>query len=126
MSRSKKQKSYKFGLRAEKIAALFLRLKGYKIIAERYRNPKGEIDILAIRGKILAVVEVKARKNIYDCNYSITSWKQQKILGALEWLVAGDSKIAGLVEKGSHIIRFDAIFIIPKRLPKHLADAWRM
>ncbi len=121
-----KQKSYKSGLRAEKIAALFLRLKGYRILAERYHNPKGEIDILAVRGKILAVVEVKARKNILDCHYSITTLKQKKILNALEWLMASNSKIAGLVTKGSHIIRFDAIFIIPKKLPKHLPDAWRI
>ncbi len=126
MKISKKKKAYKFGLAAEKIAAIFLRLKGYRIIAERYRNPKGEIDILAVRGKILAVVEVKARQNISDCAYSINPWKQQKILNALEWLLAGNGKIAGLVAAGEHIIRFDAILVVPNRLPKHLKDAWRM
>ena len=126
MKLSKKEKAYKFGLAAEKIAAIFLRLKGYRIIAERYRNPRGEIDILAVRGKILAVVEVKARQNFADCAYSINPWKQQKILSALEWLMAGNGKIAGLVATGEHIIRFDAILVVPKRLPKHLKDAWRM
>ncbi len=123
---SKKKQAYKLGLAAEKIAAIFLRLKGYRILAERYRNPKGEIDILAVRGKVLAVIEVKARKNFEDCVYSINPQKQQKILGTLEWLMAGGGKIAGLVVQGEHIIRFDAIFIVPKRLPKHLQDAWRI
>lgn len=123
---SKKEKSYKFGLAAEKIATIFLRLKGYRIIAQRYRNPKGEIDILAIKGNVLAVIEVKARQNFSDCAYSITPWKQQKILGAVEWLMAGGGKISGLAMASERIIRFDAILVIPRRLPKHLKDAWRM
>jgi putative endonuclease len=126
MKITKKKRAYKFGLAAEKLAVIFLRLKGYRIIAERYRNPKGEIDILAVRGKTLAIVEVKARKNLSDCTYSITPWKQKKILGAVEWLMAGGGKIAGLAGVSEPIMRFDAIFIVPKKLPIHLKDAWRM
>ncbi len=122
----KKKGAYKFGLAAERIAAIFLRLKGYRIIAERYRNPKGEIDILAVKGKVLAIVEVKARQNFSDCAYSITPWKQQKILGAVEWLMAGGGKIAGLASVSERIIRFDAILIVPNKLPRHLKDAWRI
>lgn len=126
MNNAQKKKAYKFGLAAEKIAAIFLRLKGYRIIAERYKNPKGEIDILATKGKVLAIVEVKARKNLSDCTYSITPFKQQKILGALEWLMAGGGKISGLAKASERIIRFDAIFVVPKKLPVHLKDAWRV
>lgn len=121
-----KKKSYKFGIAAEKTAAIFLRLKGYRIIAGRYHNPKGEIDILAVKGKVLAVVEVKARQNFSQCAYSIPPWKQKKILGALEWLMAGGGKISGLAMAGERIIRFDAVLIVPWRLPKHLKDAWRI
>ncbi len=126
MKSEKKKQAYKYGMAAEKIAAIFLRLKGYRIIAQRYRNPKGEIDILAVKGKTLAIVEVKARKNLADCAYSIPYWKQKKILGAVEWLMAGGGKIAGLARASERIIRFDAILIVPKKLPRHLKDAWRM
>lgn len=126
MVNSKKKKAYNFGLSAEKFAVIFLRLKGYRIIAQRYKNPKGEIDILAIKGKVLAIVEVKARKNLLDGAYSINPQKQKKILGAVEWLMAGGGKIAGLNIASEHIIRFDAILVVPMRLPKHFKDAWRI
>jgi putative endonuclease len=121
-----KTKAYKLGLRAEKIAVIFLRLKGYRIIAQRYRNHKGEIDILAVKGKILAVVEVKARRSLSECSYSITPWKQQKILGAIECLTSSHNRIAALAKAGERMIRFDVIWVLPMCLPKHLKDAWRM
>jgi putative endonuclease len=126
MKSDKKKKAYKYGIAAERIAAIFLRLKGYRVIAQRYKNPKGEIDIMAVKGNILAIVEVKARKSFSDCAYSIPYWKQKKILGAVEWLMAGGGKIAGLAGASERIIRFDAILIVPKKLPRHLKDAWRM
>jgi len=121
-----KQKAYKFGIYAEKIAVIFLRLKGYRVVAERYRNPKGEIDLLAVRGNTLAVIEVKARKTFFSGAESITPWKQQKIIGALEWLLAGRGKIAGLGSMGERNIRFDVMLIVPWRWPVHMKDAWRM
>jgi putative endonuclease len=121
-----KDKAYQFGIRAEKFAVFFLRLKGYRIIAQRYQNPKGEIDILAVKGNIMAVVEVKARQSFEQCAYSIPEWKQQKILGATKWLMAGHGKISGLAMGSERIIRFDAILVIPRRLPKHIKDAWRI
>ena len=55
---------YARGLVAEGIAAWVLRLKGYRVLATRYRTPLGEIDIVARRGKVLAFVEVKARPTV--------------------------------------------------------------
>ena len=52
------------GLVAESIAGWLLRLKGYRVLATRYRTPLGEIDIVARRGKVLAFVEVKARPSL--------------------------------------------------------------
>lgn len=122
----KKQNAYKFGIYAEKIAVIFLCLKGYRVVAERYRNPKGEIDLLAVKGNTLAVIEVKARKTLLSGAESITPWKQQKILGALEWLLAGRGKIAGLGNAGERNIRFDVMLVVPWRLPLHMKDAWRL
>ena len=55
-------KAYRSGLFAETLTALLLRLKGHRIVAQRYRTPVGEIDLVALKGKRLAFIEVKRRK----------------------------------------------------------------
>lgn len=128
MNPAKRQQAYKFGLQAEKIAALYLRLKGYRILAERYRILQGEIDLLAKKGNTLVAVEVKARKNLSECEYSITPGKQQKILQAMTHILSHSApgKIAGLGNAADHNIRFDAVWIVPGHWPRHLKDAWRV
>jgi putative endonuclease len=122
----KRQRAYRYGLSAEKLAGWYLRCKGYRILAERYRNPYGEIDIVARRGNTLVAVEVKARRSLKECEESIAPWKQQKIARAAEGLLAGHGTIAGLANAPDHDIRFDVIWIAPKRWPVHLKDAWRI
>ena len=121
-----RKKAHRFGLRAEKRAARWLRLKGYRILAVRYRNARGEIDIVAVRGKTLIAVEVKARQSFAECAELITPQKRQKIARAVEWLVAGQGKIAGLGSAAEHNIRFDAVWVVPWKFPKHIPDAWRL
>jgi len=117
---AKRQKAYHWGIEAEKFAAWFLRMKGYHIIAERYRNSQGEIDILARKGNLVAAVEVKARKSFEECAETVTPFKQQKIARAVELA------IAELAELQGHDIRFDVIWIAPRKWPHHIEDAWRM
>lgn len=117
--------AHDFGLRAEKAAAWYLRLKGYRIIAERYRNHQGEIDVLAVRGRMLVAVEVKARQSFSACADSVPPFKQQKIMRALEGLMASRGKIAGLAGAGERNIRFDVIWIVRGVWPRHIKDAWR-
>ena len=52
------------GRRGEVIAAIWLMAKGYRILGFRLKTPQAEIDLLAQRGKILAVVEVKRRTSL--------------------------------------------------------------
>jgi putative endonuclease len=65
MSRAR-VRAYRRGLLAESLAATLFRLKGYRIVARLYRTPVGEIDLVALKGKRLAFVEVKARKTRED------------------------------------------------------------
>ena len=58
---NEKNQSPRHGLAAEALCRVALRLKGYGIIASRYRSPLGEIDIVASRGRCVALIEVKAR-----------------------------------------------------------------
>ena len=123
---NKKRRAHDFGVKAEKIAALYLRLKGYRILAERYRNHYGEIDLVASRGKFLVAVEVKARTSFAECEISVPPMKQIKIARAMEGLLAGYGKIAGLGTTSDRNIRFDVIWVVRGLLPRHVMDAWRL
>jgi putative endonuclease len=107
-----------------------LRCKGYRILAERYRNAYGEIDIVAAKGRTLMAIEVKARKSLEQCEDTITPWKRQKIERALQGMLAGHGstggKFAGLAPSAHHNIRFDVVWIAPWQWPRHIKDAWRM
>lgn len=124
--RSKPASSQQRGLRAEKIAAWLLRLKGYHVLAERYRAGSGEIDILAMKGRTLVAVEVKARARSEQLSESITPHKQARIASAMATLIANDHKIAGLTSRRIDTMRFDVIYIAPRRWPVHIRDAWRI
>src|SRR4249920_2458245 len=64
LRRARGAEARKSGRRREIIAALLLMAKGYRILGFRLKTPQAEIDLLAQRGKILAVVEVKRRTSL--------------------------------------------------------------
>ena len=97
-----------------------LRLKGYRILGRDIRTPVGEIDLLARRGNLVIVVEVKSRADPTDLPLSVTRRQQLRILRATEYLRA--SGRLGLDVEG---IRFDVVTLSGHRWPKHLPDMWR-
>jgi len=110
--------AFQTGLSAESKASAWLIAKGYRILARRFRTPYGEIDIVARRRDLLAFVEVKARANLDDAAYSVTPQQQQRIIAAAQaWLMVHP-------EHAEMDMRFDAILIAPKHLPKHLMAAF--
>jgi len=124
--KNKKQRAHRFGIFAEYLTAAFLFFKGYQIIKMRYRNPKGEIDILARKGDTIIAVEVKARKCLSDCADAVSPHKQRRIQQSITWLMLSPSKITGLKGNQTPNIRFDVVWVVPYRLPKHIPDAWRI
>lgn len=113
-----KQASERKGRTAEKLAAILLRLKGYAIIAERYRTNAGEVDIIARKGEVVAFVEVKARKTQKAALESITRHQRSRIeKTALLWSQAQPSQ--------EFAMRFDVITVAQSGLPSHMVDAWR-
>jgi len=126
----KRKSAHRYGHIAETVAALSLRCKGYRILASRYRNSYGEIDLLASRGNTLVAVEVKARQSLKQCEDTVPPWKQQKIARAMLGALSGQGGIAAKITglgKGAHPnIRFDVIWIAPMQWPRHITDAWRM
>jgi putative endonuclease len=62
MAGMKKASTHDRGKSGEEKAAVFLRLKGYRVLATNYRVPQGEIDLIVSRGGVLVFVEVKSRR----------------------------------------------------------------
>lgn len=108
----------KMGRRAEVLAALWLMAKGYRILGFRLVTPLGEIDLLAQRGGVLAVVEVKQRATIEDALDAVTPTQRDRLRRAAAHLSAHRSGLRGLRP------RLDLIALSPGRAPRHLPDAW--
>jgi putative endonuclease len=62
MAKRKSVSSHQIGKWGEERAAVFLRLKGYRILERNYRVPQGEIDLIALKNGVVVFVEVKSRK----------------------------------------------------------------
>jgi putative endonuclease len=113
----KRQRAERGGRRAETIAAWWLRLKGWKILARRLKTPLGEVDIVARRGRTVAFVEVKARATAAEADFALDEYRLRRVAAA-----AG--ALAHRFAREGDITRIDAMFVVPRRLPRHLADVW--
>ena len=115
----RRQRAYRRGRRAEALAALLLRLKGYRVLARGFRTPVGELDIVARRGRVLAVVEVKRRATVAGALEAITPRQRRRIARATEAFLARRRELGDLT------VRFDVMLVLPWRPPRHIMDAWR-
>ena len=113
-----RQKAEQRGRGAETLAAIWLRLHGWRILARRARVPGGEVDIVARRGRTLAFVEVKARPNAEAAGFSLDAWRLRRVVTAAE-------RLAPRYMREGDELRIDAIFIVPRKLPRHLANIWQ-
>jgi putative endonuclease len=110
--------AFRTGLSAEGRAAAYLMVKGYRILAKRFRTPYGEIDIVARRRHLVAFVEVKARASLDEAAYAVTPRQRRRIVDAAQaWLMAHP-------EHADFELRFDAVLIAPRCLPRHLLAAF--
>lgn len=115
----RRRRAWKAGLMAETKCVWYLRLRGYRVLARRLRTPVGEVDIIARRGRVLAIIEVKARRRLDVAAESLSPRQRRRIARAADWFLAGHPECRKLQ------VRFDAMLLSPWRLPRHLAGAWR-
>jgi len=107
------------GRRGEWFCALWLMAKGYRILGFRMRTSQAEIDILAVKAGVVAVIEVKRRARLEDALEAV-SWRQrERLTRAAIGLASRRPDLAGLP------VRLDLIALAPGRWPRHLHDAWR-
>jgi len=113
----KRQRAERGGRRAERRAAWWLRLKGWRILAVRARTPVGEVDLVARRGRTLAFIEVKARASAADAALALDDYRLRRVARAAEALIPRYTR-------EGDTIRIDAMFIVPRRFPRHMTNVW--
>jgi len=106
------------GRLAEAVAAAWLQLKGYRILAKRYKTPLGEVDLIARRGRAIAFVEVKARSDMRAALEAVTPQQRRRSARAvLAYLMRHP-------EAADCDLRFDVVVVRPFALPRHFPNAW--
>ena len=114
----RRQRHHRRGIVAEYLAAAWLLLKGYRLLAHRYKTPVGEIDLIVQRGQTLVFVEVKARATASSAAESIHLTNQQRVVRAAQMYLHAHPKLQ------NSSIRFDAVLISCYRFPHHMTHAF--
>lgn len=107
------------GLAGEQAAMRYLLSRGWLIVAHRFRAGRAEIDVIARRGRLVAFVEVKARRGAAFGSplEAVRGPKRRELVRVARawierWGRAGD------------VYRFDCIGLWDGQLD-HLEDAFR-
>ncbi|QHL90323.1 YraN family protein [Sphingomonas changnyeongensis] len=105
------------GRAGEERAAWYLRLKGWQILDRRVRTPVGEVDLVARRGRLVAFVEVKTRASDAALDHAIDERRLARVAAAAEYLLPRYAR-------PEDAVRIDVLLIAPRRLPRHIENAW--
>ncbi|MEQ1639695.1 MAG: YraN family protein [Novosphingobium sp.] len=104
------------GRRGEVLAAWYLRFKGWRILAQRVKTPRGEIDLVARRGRMVIFVEVKWRSKAADLDFAIDEYRLRRVAAAAQ-------AIAHRFARTGDDQRIDVLLLAPRRFPRHMANA---
>ncbi|MFE1602913.1 YraN family protein [Methylobacterium sp. ID0610] len=116
----RRRATYLRGHGAERLALLALLLKGYRPLARRFAAGGGEIDLVVRRGNVVAFVEVKARPTLDQAAIAIDARKRRAFSRAARAWIGRHPWSAGLT------LRADAVFVAPRRWPRHLVSAFEL
>jgi len=115
--KSRRFRAEKIGRRSEILAALFLRIKGWRILARRVKTPRGEVDLVARRGRMVAFVEVKWRATGKELDHAIDEYRLRRVAAAAE-------AIAPRYVRPGDLQRIDVLLLAPGSFPRHIVNAW--
>jgi putative endonuclease len=106
------------GRRGETLAAWYLRLTGWRVVARRLKTPRGEVDLVARRGRTVAFVEVKWRATSAELDLAIDARRLRRVAAAAQAL-------APRYATGGEDVRIDVLLLAPGRWPRHIVNAWQ-
>lgn len=115
---TKRKRNHQRGILAEYLACALLMLKGYRLVAMRYKTPVGEIDLIMRRGGILAIIEVKARADHATAAAAIHAHNQSRVIRASQVFLVSHPEYASMQ------VRFDAVLVAWYKLPRHYVHAF--
>ncbi|MFP3942733.1 MAG: YraN family protein [Alphaproteobacteria bacterium] len=118
MRKDRRRTAYRYGLWAETLAAFWLRAKGFRPLGRRVRIGGGELDLIMRRGGLVIFVEVKYRPDPDSAAQAIGASQQARQRRAADVWLSGRRDLQDCA------LRFDAVFVSPWRLPRHLAGAF--
>ena len=110
----KRRRAYKKGHRGEWLAAWILRMKAFRIVATRFKTKSGEVDLIARRGDLVLMVEVKARPTLEQAMDAVSHSALKRIEAA------GDEWLARQQDHAKLSVRYDLIAVLPRRWPVHV------
>lgn len=114
------QRAHARGVVAEAAARMALEMDGWVVLAQRLRTEAGEVDMLAERAGVLAIVEVKARPTLADAAASLSARQRARLLAAADIILAEHS------EWGAAGVRFDVLVVDAAGRVRRIADAFRL
>lgn len=106
------------GRRGEALAAWYLRLKGWRIVGRRLKTPRGEVDLVARRGRTVAFVEVKWRSSAAELALAIDQRRLARVAAAA-------TALARRYVRDGDDLRIDVVLLAPARWPRHIVNAWQ-
>ena len=118
--RQRGQVAHARGLGAETAACAALERDGWTILARRLRTAAGEIDVVAERDGLLAIVEVKARPRLADAAAAVTPHQQARLIAATDIVLAEHP------DWGASGVRFDVLIVDAAGRVRRITDAFRL
>ena len=115
---NRRERAERRGRRGETIAAWYLRLTGWRIVAQRLKTPRGEIDLVARRGRTVAFVEVKWRATGAELALAIDAYRLRRVAAAAE-------AVAPRFAQPQDTVRIDVLLVTPWRKPQRIENAWQ-
>ncbi len=106
-SKKPAKNTYQFGYFAEKYVMIFLWLKGYKILAHRYKSVFGEVDIIAKKNNVIIFIEVKARYKKINVENVLNFHQINRIKKSAEYFISKNKKLQNCLR------RFDFVEVKP-------------
>ncbi len=116
--RGKREKAERRGHFAEFVALMYLRLKGYRLLAQRYKAHQGEIDLVMRRRDVTAFIEVKARPT-RDAGVEAVTFTQSKRISAASRQWMAKDRVAN-----QNFCRFDIVVVNAYLIPHHIENAF--
>ncbi len=115
---NRRSRAERDGRRGETLAALYLWLTGWRVLARRVKTRRGEVDLVARRGRTVCFVEVKWRRTAKELDLAIDERRLRRVADGAALLVAR-------YQRPGDDVRIDVILVTPGRWPRRIVNAWQ-